>query len=89
MRSPRFYGRAMSTNGGEAVKSWRDIEEAALTEPLLYQLVTIVQRGDMTREQALIQAVLGLAMKETQRQAIVELLNTRPPRPLIIVRTET
>ena len=71
------------------MKSWRDIEEAALTEPLLYQLVTIVQRGDMTREQALIQAVLGLAMKETQRQAIVELLNTRPPRPLIIVRTET
>lgn len=72
------------------MKSWRDIEEAALTEPILYQLVALVQRGDFTREEALIHAVLGLvAMKEKQRQAIVELLETRPPRPMIIVRTET
>ena len=60
-----------------------------MTEPLLYQLVAVVQRGDLTREQALIAAVLGLvAAKEMQRQAIVDLLSTRP-RPFIIVRTET
>jgi hypothetical protein len=68
------------------VKSWRDIEDAALTEPILFQLVALVRRGDFTREEALIHAVLGLvSMKEKQRQAIVELLETRT-RPLLIVR---
>jgi hypothetical protein len=67
------------------VKSWRDIEDAALTEPILFQLVALVRRGDFTREEALIHAVLGLvSAKEMQRQAIVELLNTRPPSVFLI-----
>jgi hypothetical protein len=72
------------------MKTWRDIEEASFTEPILHMVVGLVQLGALTREEALIQAVLGLvSAKEMQRQAIVELLNTRPPRPLFIVRTET
>lgn len=67
------------------MKSWRDVEEAALTEPILYQLVTLVERGDLTREQALIAAVLGMVtVKEQQRAMILELINTRLPSPFVL-----
>lgn len=59
-------------------KTWRDIEEAALNEPILYQAVTLVQRGDFTQMEALIAVTLGLVeMKKQQHEQIMDLLNTR------------
>jgi hypothetical protein len=68
-------------------KTWKDVEEAALFEPVLHQAVTLVQRGDLTREEALIAAVLGLVeIKETQQKRIIELMNTRMYAPIIVPR---
>ena len=39
---------------------WRDIERLALYEPLAHHAVTLVYRGDLTREQALILLAFGL-----------------------------
>jgi hypothetical protein len=41
--------------------TWDDIERLALHYPVLHQAVTLVRRGDLTREQALIAAVFALA----------------------------
>jgi len=68
-------------------KTWKDVEEAALFEPVLHQAVTLVRRGDLTREEALIAAVLGLVeIKETQQKRILELMNTRMYAPIIVPR---
>jgi hypothetical protein len=40
---------------------WADIERLALHYPVLHDAVTLVRRGDLTREQALIAAVFALA----------------------------
>lgn len=41
--------------------TWEDIERLALHYPALHHAVTLVRRGDLTREQALILAVFALA----------------------------
>ena len=35
-------------------KTWEDVEEAALHDAVLHQAVTLVERGDLTREEAMI-----------------------------------
>jgi len=66
------------------MKTWTDIERAALNEPILYQLVVLVERGDLTREQGLIAAVLGLVdIKSKQHEEIMKLLNTQIPSIII------
>jgi len=41
--------------------TWEDIERLALHYQVLHQAATLVERGDLTREQALILAVYALA----------------------------
>lgn len=55
-------------------RTWRDIEEAAVRDPLLRGTVAIVERGELTREEALIACVLtfsriveDMAEKEVRR----------------------
>ncbi len=68
-----------------SMKTWQDIEEAARNEPILHMMVTLVERGDMTREQALIAAVLGLAeIKTSQHAQIVEFMRRRPAAPSVL-----
>lgn len=66
------------------MKTWTDIEAAARTDPTLHRAVTLVQRGDLTREQALILAALRLA--ETNRHLharVLALLHTMPVSPVV------
>lgn len=67
-------------------KTWTDIEEAALTDPTLHQMVTLVERGDLTREQALILTVLAFSksLKEWQQRE-VDRVNMTIERPPIIL----
>lgn len=57
------------------MKTWTDIESAALMDPILYQMVKLVDRGDLTREQALIVVALGFSRwrKELQEMTISSL----------------
>lgn len=58
--------------------TWFDIQRAALDEPLLHQLCTLVERGDLTQRDAMIIAVLQLIeIKRLQHAHIMELLNTQ------------
>lgn len=41
--------------------TWNAVERAALMDPILYAAVTLVSRGDMTREQALMSAAVAQA----------------------------
>ena len=65
------------------LKTWADIQRAALTDPFLYRAVILVDRGDLTREEALIQVALALSVVRAQmHEQIVTLLehSTVPPR---------
>lgn len=69
------------------LKTWTDIEERALFDPLLHQAVTLVRMGDLTKEEALIQVALGLsAMVEDQRTRLIEDLQRKPFSPVILPR---
>jgi hypothetical protein len=46
-----------------AFARWRQIEERALYDPVLQRLVTFVRTNEMTREAALIAAVLTLSQQ--------------------------
>ncbi len=68
-------------------KTWTDIEERALFDPLLHQAVTLVERGDVTREEALIAVALAFSqMVEGQRKRLVEELARKPFSPVILPR---
>lgn len=45
--------------------TWDDLERAALNDPYLHWLVTVVRSGKATREQVLIAAVLSLSRAHT------------------------
>jgi hypothetical protein len=65
----------------EAKMTWEDIERAAINDVVLYQAVTLMQRGDLTREQALIMAALKLSeIRQNQHEQIVKLLSERPAK---------
>lgn len=69
------------------IKTWDDVERAALTDPVLRQAVVRVRRGDLTREEALIYAVLGLSkICEDQKQQLIEELQRKPFGPIVLPR---
>jgi hypothetical protein len=53
--------------------------------PLFHQAVTLVERGDLTREQALTALALGLGeIATTQSRRLVDEMNRRPFQPVLI-----
>jgi hypothetical protein len=81
-------------------KTWSDVEEAAMGRPwtdapfltlaspyraLFHQAVTMVELGQMTREEALIALSLALLDgNERQHAELVDAYNRRPPAPIIL-----
>lgn len=65
--------------------TWEDIMRIARNEPVLYQAVILVERGDLTREQALMAACVSLAKARNglMRQHI-DLVNRTPMPPFYI-----
>jgi hypothetical protein len=60
-------------------KTWADVEREAMNDPLLQFAVTMVRAGEMSREEALIAAALGLAAVNRQlAEDSVKLLAERP-----------
>jgi hypothetical protein len=58
---------------------WRDVEVAAVHDPVLHAAVTLVERGDLTREEAMMWAALSLsAIAEGRRVQLLREINTRP-----------
>jgi hypothetical protein len=65
--------------------TWEDIERLALHYPLVHQAVSYVRRGDMTKEQALIALVFGLAdMFQKMFSAEVERRATEIPTHIVL-----
>jgi len=64
--------------------TWEDIERLSRHYPVVYQAVTMVERGDWTREQALIAVVYALAgsFSELYRAEIDRL--QRESSPLLV-----
>jgi hypothetical protein len=74
------------------IPTWEDVERAVSapydsrsinpSQTVLHHAVTLVRRGDLTREEALRAAVLALLeIVATQQRQIGELVNTTPPLP--------
>jgi hypothetical protein len=80
------------------LKTWDDIVafayrvptdpmELDMIAPLFHQAVTLVERGDLTREQALTALALGLGEIATdQSRRLVEEMNRKPFSPVILPR---
>ena len=83
------------------LKTWKDIERAAIGmpwddtkphdltliygEPLLYRAVVAAGRGEMTREEALIQVVLALVqVKNEQMKMILDYVAITPRAPFVM-----
>lgn len=65
--------------------TWEDIERAAMNEAGLYRLVTLVHVGALTREQALIEAVLYLGdIADIYRRQVDLMLKTLPARAMVL-----
>jgi hypothetical protein len=58
-----------------ARRTWQDVEREALNDPLIAFAVTMVRAGELSREDALIAATLGLA--EVNRQLVEENITLR------------
>ncbi len=55
------------------------------TPAMFYRAVVTVERGDMTREQALIALSLQLAaVVQAQHKQLMDLINTRPMAPFLM-----
>lgn len=64
------------------VPTWRQIEEAALNDPVLHRVVSMHRAGLVTREQALMMAALALVQIVANQQAeLVKLFSRLPPDP--------
>ena len=64
--------------------TWEDIERLAQHYPQAYHCVVMVERGDWTREQALIVLVYSLAHSfSSMFRAEVERRATEMPRPVV------
>lgn len=63
-------------------KTWSDIEIAALNDPVLQAAVAVVNLG-MSREQALINAVLTLSeIRKMQNEQLLEIIMRLPAKPI-------
>lgn len=61
------------------MKTWYDVEKAALNDPILHAAVTLVRQGSFTREQALLEAVLALSeVNDIQRAQLLTFIMDRP-----------
>jgi capsid protein len=58
-----------------ARRTWADLERQAINDPLISAAVMMVRVGEMSREDALIAATLGLA--EVNRQLVEENIKLR------------
>jgi hypothetical protein len=56
-------------------RTWQDIERAVINDPLISYAVLMVRVGELSREDALCAATLGLA--EVNRQLVEENLKLR------------
>jgi len=66
--------------------TWEDIERLALHYPAAHDAVTMVERGDWTREQALVMLVYSLADAFARLfQAEVDRRRVEPVKPFPIV----
>lgn len=55
-------------------KTWRDIEEAALTDPILHAALHYQRAGALTREQSLIAAIFALkAVNDMHRNELLRI----------------
>jgi hypothetical protein len=74
-----LYGRDAGTP-----RTWADIERAAINDPLLHRLVAAVDAGYVTREQGLLDVVIGQSeMIRRFMEEKVEFLRNEPARPTI------
>jgi hypothetical protein len=65
--------------------TWEDIERLALHYPVAHDAVTMVRRGDWTREQALIALAYALADAFSRLfKAEADRRMLEPPRPFIV-----
>lgn len=66
--------------------TWEDIETLAVSYPVLHHAVTLVERGDMTREQALIAAVFALAgaFQKLFQERVDSLMRDPGPRTFVV-----
>lgn len=81
------HRRLQLEKGDQADAWWRQVEARALEDPFLHKLVTLVQTGERTREEALIMVVLELAeVRDVLTAAEVERLSNAPPRPVSVGR---
>lgn len=59
--------------------TWRDVEEAALHDTVLHAAVTLERTGTLTREEALIEAVLLLSkIRADQHEQLVRYMMLAP-----------
>ncbi len=69
------------------MKTWDDIEERAWVDPMLHQVVRMVEIGHCPREEALIQAALGYStLVDELRARLLDELNRKPFSALILPR---
>lgn len=65
--------------------TWEDIERLSMHYPAARDAVTMVQRGDWTREQALIALAFSLAESFSRMfRLAVDRRNCEPPKPFLI-----
>jgi hypothetical protein len=69
--------------------AWNDVIQRSLYDPVLYRAVTLVQRGELTREEAMIVAALALShMCQQQHDQLVEVISNQPPQSHRVGRPE-
>jgi hypothetical protein len=59
---------------------WSQVEQLALTDPVIYRAVTMVHLGQATMPQALAEAVIALAVANSNlREQLIEHMKLRCP----------
>jgi hypothetical protein len=66
--------------------TWEDIERLAMHYPVVYHAVAMVERGDWTREQALMMTVFALAQAFQKLFSAEVERKMREPRAPVLVR---
>lgn len=77
----------MNSNGGESWLDslWRDLEQRAVNDALVYRALTLVRLGEYTREEAIARMITGLLDDRAQRYLEdLEALRNAPARPIVI-----
>lgn len=74
---------------GEHFVSWQDVERLACVDPVVHQYVTLVQRGDLTQEEALIRmAHFQYVRFKKIFDSYCNLVMSMPQAPLILRESE-